>query len=472
MLPTTVVLVGCQSSIAPRDASWGWLLLVGTLALMRRKRCGEGLAAGLFAVLLLMSAPALAGPVVLHGPGMDSESALAEATRVLGSRDFVDGGALATALGVDDTDLVVIGGWVLPCHGEPEGSLADQLVTVRELATEMDYGRAVAHIEQTASSLPCFADDATPEELFELYVRGGIASFHNDQFERARAFFARAAALNPSRTWPREYHPTPKTLYMEAFQGVLSNPPANLSNEVGGPIVLDGAEWGGEPRLYLGSHILWVEDRSEGIALEVPQRDALANGEIVLTTGAQVVQGLLHGEARYGSVLSRVADGNGWGEVVLVSTDSVVVTRQFVVVWSEGEATVPDKILEERLQAARRAAGPSPLALSEIGVIGAGLGLGAGGTALYETSRQAGRVRVGEPLLSTSEYDALNSQNRGGLVMASVGVGVATTGLVMAIVGAVRKKNQAQKNVEATAVLPWLGTDGQGATLGLVGRIR
>ncbi|MCO4773555.1 MAG: hypothetical protein KDA24_26215 [Deltaproteobacteria bacterium] len=411
-------------------------------------------------LLFLTATQALAAPVFVES-GLDEREAMARAEKMVDGVELSLGGALAEALGVSEKDLVVMGAPVTRCHSSNADSIEKQLFGVRTLVDDMDYGRARAAIETIADGLPCLAETVETEALFDLYLLGGIAAFYDDQMDRAADFFARAAALDPARPWPNEYPPAPKAVYLESFKDALASPPANFRSEFEGTVRLDGRVWTGEPRLYVGSHIVWVEELGLGVGIEVPARTELPNGEIVLTSGARLEAGLLAGAMTYEPLLHDLAEASSWDSAVLVSADGVLEYRSRTFV-------LPPKMEAELSRAAKRAAGPSPLTIGGLGMAVAGGGLAGAGLGLYFQTTSAGRVRVGEPLKTPEQYQTLDTRSDAGLAIVIAGGATAITGVTLAIIGAAQRAKQRE---QAVVVAPWFIGSRDGAAVGISGRL-
>jgi len=415
------------------------------------------------ALAIAWTSPASAATPVLVGPGMDPDDALAEARRVLPGEDLVLGGALAETLNVADDDLVVISATAELCTEEATRPLDAELVGLRSIVDDMDYGKAGDTVDALLTRLPCLAANSTSEQLFDVYLLGGIAAFYDSDPKRSSEYFARAAALDPSRPWPADYPPAPATAYLSAFKEVMASPPGNLRAKVSGDILLDGKKWEGEPRLYAGRHLIWVQGVRKGAVIDVAQRSALPNGEVVVTSGGALVSGLLQGDEHLEPRLYQLLREASWDRAVLASNEGVLV-------YEDRAFTVPAILADELAREARRSAGPAPATIAGIGVLGAGVALGGAGLGMYFQSANEGRIRVGEPLKTREEYDALVARNRAGLGLAIAGAGTATAGIVMAIVGAADKAKKRRSGELALA--PWLVAGPNGAAIGVSGRLR
>jgi hypothetical protein len=330
---------------------------------------------------------------------------------------------------------------------------------MREQMMEMSYDSAILRGKLLIDRLACLADGATQDDLYELPFTLGVAHFFAGDRAAALEAFAAAAALDPSRGWPRRYPPAPKDTYLDALRQVVSEPPAKVVSEVPGELLLDGLPAEGKPRLNKGGHLLWAEETKTSLWVDIQSPGELPDG-LLVTTAARLQAGLLTGDERYAPWLIALAAEQGWTEVALVSATWTILLKD-----GKLETVKADVRALRRAEAEfKRSKGPRPM--TYVGVIlgGVGLGLAGIGTGLNVDSYQRGIPKVGEPLLSQADYEPLHAQNQAGLGVAVGGGATAVTGVVVALVGLALP---AQK----VAMAPWMSSDGDTLTFGIGGTL-
>lgn len=183
-------------------------------------------------VLLLAPSTALSSPVVLHGPGVEAAAATAAAKAELGSDDFEVVGPLAPFVGSSPDAPAVVGASAKRCEAESFETIEAVLLTARPAINEMRYGPALRELEAFTDALPCGADRANRDQLYDVYFLMGYAHYVQGQKELAVRDFAAAAAFDPTRKWNDQYPPTAKETFLSALQRVFEAEPLSLRVEV------------------------------------------------------------------------------------------------------------------------------------------------------------------------------------------------------------------------------------------------
>ena len=230
-------------------------------------------------------------------------------------------GPLSEWVEAEGDAALVVGASARACE-EPKQDkrgLAGSLVPLRTQMMEMSYSSAILSTRLLVDRLPCLARDATTDDLYELLFTRAVAHFFDGEEAEARTAFAAAAAIDPSRGWPRRYPPSPKATYLDALREVVAVPPADVASEVPGTLFLDGAPADATTRLHRGGHLLWAEESGGGLWVDIADPAALGPDGLLVTTATMLQQGLLTGEAKYAPWLAALAEAEGWTEVALVS---------------------------------------------------------------------------------------------------------------------------------------------------------
>ncbi len=416
----------------------------------------QPLMGALCALFLLAGGFADAAPQVLYGPGVSEADAAAAVKGKLDEPAFA--GLIWDRLDVGGNKAVVVGAPAQRCAKEAPRPLRGELLVVRTSMLDMEYGGALDAIDAIASRIACYAEDASAEDLYELYFLRGMAAFNEDKPAEARRSFGQAAALDPSRAWPSEYPPTAQTVYLDALRDAVAKPPAALVRELEGGVSLNGSADDGTPRLLVGGHLLWADSSRSGLWVSVPAAGVPEQG-IILTTAVKLMDGLLAGNNRYAPWLGALAAAEGWDEVALVSQDGVVVFRGGAFFGLDGK---PVKQIVEGAVVARPP--PKPTTIAGLALLGVGAGTAAAGLGLNLASFNEGLPEVGQLLPDRTDYEDSVTQNRAGLGLIGVGAGVAVAGVVIAVVGSIEKTPQ-------VAALPWLVADESQVVFGITGRL-
>ncbi len=387
----------------------------------------------LLATSLLLPATAAARTHLVLGPGVNPDAAGTLARPELGDDEFEVAGALAELTGASPDALAVVGAGTRRCEATSSETIERVLLTVKPAIDEMRYGPALRELEAFTDALPCGAERATRDQLYDAYFLMGYAHYVEGQQDLAVRDFANAAAFDPTRKWNDRYPPTAKETFLSALQRVFEAEPLPLRIDVDGAVV-DGekVETGSKIRLAPGGHIVRVA--GETLLLQVPFAADRADETAILTTARQLVVGLSLGEPEYAPWLADLAAANSWDEVLVV-----------------GEGV--HRLEGRSFPANEKPAGPPPGAVAGGLLMGVGAGTTGVGLGLNIVSWQDagvvpddGRVTVGE-----TEYDSLVSRNRAGLGTAIAGGVVLAAGVVITISTAVKPK----AGSPATAVAPW-----------------
>ena len=414
------------------------------------------------ALLLALPSGAQAGVVVLHGPDVDAAQASILAKDQLGTGDLRVAGPLSEWIGVEGGAPVVVGLTTRTCiepKQDPRG-LAGSLLPLREQMMEMSYSSAILRAMLLVDRLPCLARDAQPDDLYELLFTRGIAHFFDGEEAEARSAFAAAAAIDPSREWPRKFPPSPKDTYLDALREVVSEPPALLRSELPGQLFLDGAPVDDTPRLHKGGHLIYDAESDTALWVDVASPAALPPDGLLVTTADLLRDGLITGDVRYLPWLARLAEEEGWTEVALVSASWTILYKDGVLQTLKAD----QRALRRAAADLKRSKGPRPLTGVGVVLAGSGLALAGIGSGLNLDAYQRGIPQVGEPLLPQAEYEPLNTQNQAGLGMAVAGGATAITGVVVALVGLALPPT-------TVALAPWIVSDGATVAFGIGGSL-
>ncbi|MCP4869700.1 MAG: hypothetical protein GY898_13385 [Proteobacteria bacterium] len=422
------------------------------------------LAAPLLALTLTPAlAHAQAVPVVTYGPDLDAVTAAAAAEQAPGTRAFMIAGSLAEQLGGAESETVVFGAETKRCTDPPAGGkpIGGVAVMANEDISEMAYTSAILRLRKAIDGLPCNADGASTENLYDLFFMSGYAHFEEGRVEDARKAFAQAAAIDASRPWNPAFSPAAKTLYLESLQALLDGEPASLRVEVG-DLLLDGGtqEQGRTATVQPGGHL--VRAGKDLLWVTVAPESERGEGQVVISTAAKVIAGLMEGAAAYGAWLQERADTEGW------QGQMVVLTAEQAWVWN-GTG------FDRRTTALGAKEEPPVTQLPGIILAGAGGALTGVGAALHFGSYGAGVPGAdGAAMMPKEDYEALVLQNRLGLGLTVAGAAVAVTGVVLAILP--RPKPPAIDDEEAQTALaprvaPWAVGGPDGFVIGIGGTL-
>lgn len=411
--------------------------------------------AALAAGLLLASA-ATAAPVVLYGPDLDPVTAAEQAEKELRSRDFTVVGSLAEAIGRDGEMPVVFGADVKRCTdpqpgGKPIGGV---VVMAREELLNMSYMEGLLRMQRAIDALPCHADTAETDHLYELFFLQGVAHFLEGRAGPAKQALSQATAIDPARPWNEQWPPGPKPTFLAALQEMLEADPTALRVEVDG-LVVDGRslEQGRAHTIRPRGHLLRVGNETLWVTVD---SDKSLSG-VVVTTAAQLSAGLLTGDGAYSPWVAEKADAEGWEDVAILSGDGVVVYRRGQIV----KSTV-------RLPGSKPPP-PKPGVVAGLVMVGAGGGAAAAGLGLHMNSWAVGTPGEGA-LMPRSDYEALVEQNRIGLVMAIAGAATAAAGVAVTIAGSKAERRPVSTEVKLTRrtlVAPWAAGSRESVVLGV-----
>jgi hypothetical protein len=419
--------------------------------------------ATLTVVCLSPSHSALASTFVVYGPGVDATTAAALAQEELGQSDVRVAGPIADWIGVPDNEPVAVGATTLTrCTGERrKRPLKGYLIGIENSMADMSYRDAIRDIDSVISKLPCLAEMAAPDDIYNLFFLKGVAQYFEDNKDGAMASFARAAAIAPGREWPDDWPPTPQPTYLEALRKVNASPPADLVVELDDTVLHNGIAADGSPRLLAGGHLLWIPKTETGVWITVPSREELPEQGLIITSGGQLRAGLMAGEIRYAPWIQAVADKEGWEDVVLVSLDGAIRYQNgaFTALGATSKRLAARARRQER---AARKLGPMPIA--GLVVLGVGAATAGGGVALNLASYSAGLPKVGDILPERAAYQAKVTQNRAGLGIAIAGGATAAAGAIITIIGASMPDGK-------VAAVPWFVANPEAVAFGISGRL-
>lgn len=351
----------------------------------------------------LVAAPSLAHarPVVLYDAAEDAVSAATAAKEALGSGDFKVEGELASVVGPAG-QVVAIGGELTACTKRKGPNVEGVLAESTAWVDQMEYKQAIKSVDRIASTLPCGGGSASQVELFQVWFLRGIAAFNDGDESTARAAFSKAAMIDPSRKWDEAFPPTPKPLYLEALQEVLSERPVALTVTAEG-VALDGAPLtpGETITAQVGEHVLTQGGQVFTLLLDE------AGGEVILTTPREVASAIVSRDDLGMAWLTRVTQERGWSEVLIVTGGEA---RRF----KGGKWVTAD----EAGGTAVAAGGPPPMLIAGLATAGAGLGITVAGIGLNADAYSEAYDPDGNPLIDNIEkYNEVRSRSVGGTAM-------------------------------------------------------
>lgn len=385
---------------------------------------------------------AFAAPGVVYGPGLDAADAAVRAKELLGSGDFKVLGSLAELTG-PATEAVVIGAAARTCTGKAE-PLDKVLFGAGNQVLELEYASALAALTAAVDALPCGAESATRDQLFRLFFLQGYMHFNENDVEAARAAFTRAAVIDRTKDWPREYPPTAESEYLKGLKAAVDADPARLSAEV------ETLAHNGEsvsvakpPALLVGDHLLTVNGTPLWVSV------APDAGPVTVTTAGRIAEGILASDAAYAGWLSEACARLGVPELLLLTETGAVLFRDGAFV--DPTAGEPE---------AGGGGDLTPVGAVLAGTGGALLGVGLG---LHVSAYgAAGLTEDGGVQASEDEYPGLLARNRAGFGVAVAGGVVLGTGIVMVLVSELSGKSM--------AVVPFVAPGPDRAAFGLTGR--
>ncbi len=394
----------------------------------------------------LLPAAASAAPVILTGENVEPEQALELAEETLGVTGIEVAGPLSDVAGGRPDATVVFGAFPERCIDPPAGGrpIGGVAVMAREEIFNMSYGSALERLEQAAAALPCNADAAETDHLYDIFFLRGYALYQEGREAEARRSFSQAATIDPSRPWSDAFPPTPKSTYLEALQDLLESEPAPLRVEVA-DLVVDGRklERGRPHTIRPGYHL--VRAGSDVLWVRVPSEEQRAPSGVVVTTSERLIEGVTAGDNAYGPWLREVSDANGWSGVIIATEDAVLRFdgRSF--------SRVPTSAgLKKLPPPPGRVAGALMLGVGG-GTVGLGLGLNVGSWAVAKPGAD------GTALMPRPQYEGYLTQNRAGLGLAIAGAAVGATGLVLTLIPPKRPAEAAGAPSAASRsiVVPW-----------------
>lgn len=396
--------------------------------------------------LLLLAGVAHAGPVVVHSPSLDVEAATARAKAAITHAPFRVIGPLNTLIEGRPEALVVVSAEFRRCTQPRTDSLERGLAEARNQLTSMEYATAVERLKRIEDVLPCGAEGAGRGELYDLYFLQGVAHFNAGNKQEAQRLFRKAAILDPQRTWNSRYPPQIKELWVAAVAQVLETKPMTLRTEVD-LIVVDGEQLrdGGTVELLPGEHIL--SSGAGALMVTIPYERQRSEKEVLVSTNAQLVQGLSVGMEEYAPWLADLAATRRWDEVWLIT--------------EEGNFPLENRSLGGTR---RNTAAVDPLPILGVALL-AGGGASAGvGLGLHFGSYQgAGLQDGGTVTVNQDTYNGLVAQNQAGFATAIVGGALVGVGAAITAAAASRKK-------QGLAAAPWVVPTHDGVAMGFGGR--
>ncbi len=401
-------------------------------------------------LLLLLSAavpgPAQAAPLVVYGPGLDAADAAVAAKEILGTGDFRVHGSLADLVGPADAP-VVVGAQQAACAAKAE-PLDRVLTQARLQVLELEYASALAALSGAVQRLPCGAEGATRDHLFELFFLQGYMHFNEGDQDAARAAFGHAAAIDRTRDWPKEYPPTAKTVYLEGLKAAVGGDPAPLRVEVDG-LSVDGTavDPAAPPALVEGGHLLALGDHA--LWVTVGPRSARPASGLVLTDGAKLAEGIGAGRAAYAPWVTAACARLGADGLLVVATDGAWTFRD----GAFSRPATPDS---------DASASPGP-ALP--GAVLAGTGgalLGVGLAVHFQAYKEAEPDANGGVPVPEADYPGVLARNRAGFGLAVAGGALVGTGIVVIVVS--------KLTGSPVAAGPWVAPSPQGVGFGFTGR--
>lgn len=419
--------------------------------------------ATLTVVCLAPKEPAFASTFVVYGPGVDASTAAARAQEELGQSDIRAAGPISDWIGVPDNEPVPVGPATLSrCEGERrKRPLKGYLIGIENSMADMSYSDAIRDVDSVIRKLPCLAELAAPDDIYNLFFLQGVAKYFEGNKEGAMAAFAMAAAIAPGREWPDDWPPTPQPTYLEALRQVNASPPANLVVELDDKVIHNGIESDDSPRLLAGGHLLWIPKTETGMWITVPIREELPEQGVLITSGGQLRKGLMTGQPQYAPWIQAVADKEGWEDVVLVSPDGAMRYQggEFTALGSTNKRLAANARRQAR---AAKKLGAVPIA--GLIVVGVGAGTTAAGLGLNLASYSSGLPRVGDILPERAAYEAKVDQNKAGLGLAIAGGATVAAGAIITIIGLSAPGDE-------VAAVPWFVADSETVAFGISGRL-
>ncbi len=396
-------------------------------------------------LLLLLPTLASASPLVVYGPGFDAADAAVAAKEALGSGDFRVHGSL-TALTGEPGAPVVVGTVGRACTSAAE-PLDRVLTQARLQVLELEYASALTSLTAAVDQLPCGAESASRDHLFELFFLQGYMHFNEGQQDDARAAFAQAAAIDRNRDWPKEYPPTAKTAYLEGLQQAVGGDPATLRAETDA-LSIDGAtvDVTAPPALVEGGHLVVVSGRALWVTVG-PRAERPAAG-LLVTTSDRLAGGIAAGNDAYAPWLVAACGRLGAASLLVITKDG---PRYF----TDGNFALPPKAIT---------AGPSTPSGLVPGAILAGTGgalLGAGLGIHIDAFKAAEPDDSGGVPVAEADYPGLLARNRAGFGLAVGGGVLVGTGVVVIVVSKLTGSP-----VTAT---PWIAPSDRGLGFGVTG---
>ena len=412
------------------------------------------------AAVAAVARSAHAAPVVLSGPGLDSAEAESIAKKTLGTDALQVAGSLADHIGSKGTTAAAVGAASTTCTQPAKRPLTGEFLVVDQQMAEMEYATVRVTIAKIVERVACYGVNATRDEIYTLFFTQGMAAFYDGDAGAAQTAFSQAASIDPSRPWPDQYPPTPKPLYDEALRVLTASTPVRVVSSVEGEVLVDGEKNYGKPMLYPGGHLIFVPESSTSLWVTIPRAPAMSEDGLLVASSAELLLGLMAGNAKYAPWLGDLAERQGWPEIALVGKDSVVVFREGAFFTPEGT-----RIQRDAGGLTRSAAPVNPATVAGIVLIGVGAGTGAAGAGLNVSSFNDGLPTIGSPLLPRADYERFKTQNTAGLALTVTGVGIAVAGAVVTVVSLAAPSKVA-------LVVPWMSGDDTSVAVGLAGRIR
>jgi hypothetical protein len=397
---------------------------------------------------LALSLPlaATAAPVVYYGPGMDGADAAISAKELLGTGDVHVRGSLADLTGPAGAP-VVVGAVQRGCSGKGE-ALERVLIGARLQVDELEYDSALGALTGAVNRLPCGAESATREHLFELFFLQGYIHFNEGDKVDAQAAFAQAAAIDRTRDWPSGFPPTAKTTYLEGLKMAVGGDQAPLRAQVQ-TLSVDGipADLAAPPSLVEGDHLVVAD--GQALWVTVGPRASRPAGGLLVTTGGRLANGIASGNSDYAPWLSAAC-------ARLKADSLLIVTTSSSWLFTGGQFTTPQSAVVEP-------AGPPPgvyagavLLASGGGLLGAGLGLH------LQAFKEAEPDENGGVPIAAADYPGVLARNRAGFGLAAAGGALLGTGIVVMLVS--------KLSGSPVAAAPWVAPSNTGVGFGVSGR--
>ena len=399
------------------------------------------------ASLGVVPTPALAAPVVLHGPDDDAVSAATHAKEVLGSGDFRVAGSIGAVLGGDPAALLALGARLSACGGGGDADFVTALAEAAAWVDQMEYASAMGTIDAVVEALPCNGGKATRAQLFDAWFLRGIAAFNDGDEAAAKRAFGAATRLDPSRKWDDAFPPTPKPIYLEALQETLASPAVLLKVQADG-VMLDGKALarGSSSPVRAGEHLVTYGGAIFGLLV-----DENTAGVALVTAGA-VEAGVLSGSEQGAAWLRGASEANGWDDVLIVAGDQA---RRF----RDGKWVLDADV-------ANAAQGPAPMVVAGAATAGAGLGILLGGVGANVAAWQRAALSDDGKAtpLSRAEYESARTQTQVSTGLIAAGAATMAVGVGLTVVGLVTG------GPSAMAVTPSFGASPDGLAFGVSGR--